>query len=116
MDKLQKLVNPDIYNVEQLIVRGYNNKGIQIYCEERFRKWMKAVYIFRSIFIKLGNLFIHKQYQENKKNMKVSIYDMQQKLLVEEEHVDPIFALAECAKKLNNEDDFLSALLSNMKI
>lgn len=116
MDKIQTLITPDVHSAIQLKAFGWSNNDITRYCQTRARKWGIGTRIFRNMFSNLGMLFVHKEYDKNLKNMVVTVYKQNGEIVVQSAHNDPLFALAECAKNLNREDDFLSALMSNLKV
>lgn len=119
MEKLEKLIRPQVYGWNDLRHMGWKAQDIEKYCHERRLLWEKGVVVFKKLFSSFGQLFIYKEYDYQKHTMKVSVcqlVDYNTKILCENYHVDPLFALAECAKNMDNEDDFLSNLLGNMKV
>jgi len=116
MDKLNALITPDVYSVVQMRNLGYDNQTIERYCQQRVYKWNIATQIFRELFKPLDVLIIHKNYDPDKQTMVVTVYNSSYDVMIEKEHNDPLFALAECAKTLNREDDFLSELMTKLNI
>lgn len=113
MEKLRTLLDPDVYSTDQLYSMGWTQTQIFDYCIERARKWRLACAIYQKMFSNLGNFYIYKDYYEGA--MEVTIIQ-NGVVFAKERHWDPIFALAECARKMNNEDEFISNLLTNLKL
>lgn len=120
MEKLNQLISANVYSVQQLKELGWPTANINDYCKFRNRKWSVGTMVFRQMFSNLGLLFIHKEYDEEQKNMKVIVYEQPHNnvinIIAQSNHVDPLFALAECAKILEKEDDFISVLLQGLKL
>lgn len=114
MNKLQQLIEPDVHSVRQLQEQGIDEWDIQRYCHQRHRKWNIGTRIFRNMFQELGLLFVHKEFEAG--TMVVTVYNSSRKIITQQRHDDPLFALAECAKSLNKEEDFLSALMSGLSV
>jgi hypothetical protein len=112
MDKLQQLITPDVYGYHDLVQLGWPAHEIQQYTEHRSYKWNIACQVFAKLF---PGTYVYKEFDKQNKCMIVTVVSGNNTLCTQR-HNDPLFALAECAKKLNNEDDFISALFEGLNI
>jgi len=113
MEKIREFIDPDVYNKKQMRDKGWSDIMIDKYCEYRSIKWKKLT----KIFIKMFTPFIYyvdKKYDCDEGIMVVYGYDKFGRIVCESKHEDPIFALAECAKQLQNEDQFIHLLLQDL--
>lgn len=115
MDKLRNLIEPDVYNIKQMEKMGWSDQTITSYCRYRKQKWNTACKIFVNMFSPLV-MFVNKEYDYTKNIMEVIVYSKECKIICKASHDDPLFALAECAKILENEDVFITSMLQNLSI
>lgn len=119
MDKLRKLIEPQVYGSYDLYQKRWKPENIQLYCDHRRKLWEKGVVIFKELFSHMGILYINKEYNQDTDIMEVTVKQLAYcytKTLAQHYHKDPLFALAECAKTLNNEDEFLAKLLAEIQV
>ena len=120
MDQLEQLINPNALSIAELKEMGCTPTQIQQYTEKRSYIWNTAVQIFGKTFEHLGEFYALKDFDSYNGCMRVIVYNRKDNftrdVLIEEYHRDPVYALVKCAKKLNNTDDFLSALLQELSV
>lgn len=85
------------------------------FIQQRINKWKKSTEIVCSMFSHLVSS-VHKDFDEESSLMIVTVYDHNNKQICWAKHNDPLFALAECTKMLNNEDLFISNLMDSLSI
>lgn len=113
MEKIRRYITPDVYSIEDLYRMGHDSIYISNYIYKRTNAWNFACQTFKEIFSSLGQIIIIKKYLNQKMTVVVYINDTEFKRL---EHSDPLFALAEIARQLDNEDMFIESLFSKMTV
>jgi hypothetical protein len=120
MDQLEQLINPNALSIVELKEMGCTPAQIEQYTQKRSYIWNTACRIFNETFAHLGLFYVLKEFDSHNLCMRVRIYrrcdNLTRAIAAEGYHRDPVYALVECAKMLNNEEDFLSALMAGLSV
>jgi hypothetical protein len=120
MDRLEQLINPNALSIVELKEMGCTPQQVEWYTRKRSYIWNTACRIFNETFAHLGRFYVLKEFDSDNRCMRVRVYRHEDRLTkdvaAQGYHRDPVFALVQCAKSLNNTDDFLSNLLQGLSI